>query len=50
MKVAIKGSRAMGGLDGSNGERLQRTAGCCNRADFKAPVLDNFRAEIRQAG
>ncbi len=36
----------LGELDGSTSERVQRVADCFTRAGFKAPVLENIRAEI----
>jgi 2-dehydropantoate 2-reductase len=43
----IEGERfPVGELDGSTSERVQRVADCFTRAGFKAPVLDNIRAEI----
>lgn len=43
----IEGDRfPLGELDGSNSERVQRIAASFTRAGFKAPVLDNIRAEI----
>jgi 2-dehydropantoate 2-reductase len=43
----IEGERfPLGELDGSNSERVQRVANSFTRAGFKAPVLDNIRAEI----
>lgn len=43
----IEGDRfPLGELDGSNSERVQRIANSFTRAGFKAPVLDNIRAEI----
>lgn len=43
----IEGDRfPLGELDGSASERVQRISGCFTRAGFKAPVLDNIRAEI----
>jgi 2-dehydropantoate 2-reductase len=43
----IEGERfPVGELDGSTTERVQRIADCFTRAGFKAPVLDNIRAEI----
>ncbi|MDB5860909.1 MAG: ketopantoate reductase [Ramlibacter sp.] len=43
----IEGERfPLGELDGSNSARVVRIAECFIRAGFKAPVLDNIRAEI----
>jgi 2-dehydropantoate 2-reductase len=43
----IEGDRfPVGELDGSSSERVQRVSACLTRAGFKAPVLDNIRAEI----
>ena len=43
----IEGDRfPVGELDGSTSERVQRVAACLANAGFKAPVLDNIRAEI----
>jgi 2-dehydropantoate 2-reductase len=43
----IEGDRfPVGELDGSPSERVQRVSACLTRAGFKAPVLDNIRAEI----
>ena len=43
----IEGERfPLGELDGSTSERVQRIAASFTRAGFKAPVLDNIRAEI----
>jgi 2-dehydropantoate 2-reductase len=43
----IEGERfPLGELDGSASERVLAAAGCLQRAGFKAPVLDNIRAEI----
>jgi 2-dehydropantoate 2-reductase len=43
----IEGERfPVGELDGSASERVMRISGCFTRAGFKAPVLDNIRAEI----
>ncbi len=43
----IEGERfPLGELDGSMSERVQRVSQCFTRAGFKAPVLDNIRAEI----
>ena len=43
----IEGDRfPIGELDGSGSERAQRVSQCFTRAGFKAPVLDNIRAEI----
>ncbi|OUM03736.1 2-dehydropantoate 2-reductase [Variovorax sp. JS1663] len=43
----IEGDRfPVGELDGSSSERVNRVAGCFVNAGFKAPVLDNIRAEI----
>ena len=43
----IEGDRfPLGELDGSSSERVQRIANSFIRAGFKAPVLDNIRAEI----
>ena len=43
----IEGDRfPVGELDGSNSERVNRVAQCFINAGFKAPVLDNIRAEI----
>ncbi|MFJ2991007.1 2-dehydropantoate 2-reductase [Collimonas sp. NPDC087041] len=36
----------LGELDGSSSERVTRIAACFVKAGFKAPVLDNIRAEI----
>ena len=43
----VEGDRfPLGELDGSSSERVLRIAECFTRAGFKAPVLDNIRAEI----
>jgi 2-dehydropantoate 2-reductase len=43
----IEGERfPLGELDGSMSERVNRVSECFTRAGFKAPVLDNIRAEI----
>jgi len=43
----IEGERfPVGDLDGSKSARVTRVADCFTRAGFKAPVLDNIRAEI----
>ena len=43
----IEGDRfPIGELDGSTTERATRVSQCFTRAGFKAPVLDNIRAEI----
>ena len=43
----IEGERfPLGELDGRASERVQRVAACFSGAGFKAPVLDNIRAEI----
>lgn len=43
----IEGDRfPVGELDGSSSERVSRVAACFTGAGFKAPVLDNIRAEI----
>jgi 2-dehydropantoate 2-reductase len=43
----IEGDRfPIGELDGSSSERAQRVSQCFTRAGFKAPVLENIRAEI----
>jgi len=43
----IEGDRfPVGELDGSDSERARRVSECFARAGFKAPVLDNIRAEI----
>ncbi|WP_418315091.1 2-dehydropantoate 2-reductase [Piscinibacter sakaiensis] len=43
----IEGDRfPLGELDGSSSERVQRIAACFTNAGFKAPVLDDIRAEI----
>jgi 2-dehydropantoate 2-reductase len=43
----IEGERfPVGDLDGSSNPRVTRVAECFTRAGFKAPVLDNIRAEI----
>ena len=43
----IEGDRfPVGELDGSSSERVNRISGCFTNAGFKAPVLDNIRAEI----
>jgi 2-dehydropantoate 2-reductase len=43
----IEGDRLpVGELDGSSSERVQRVSACFANAGFKAPVLDNIRAEI----
>ncbi len=43
----VEGDRfPLGELDGSSSERVQRIADSFTRAGFKAPVLDNIRAEI----
>src|SRR5882724_3021782 len=36
----------LGELDGSASERVRRVSACFTNAEFKAPVLDNIRAEI----
>jgi 2-dehydropantoate 2-reductase len=43
----IEGDRfPVGELDGSSSERVNRVSACLTHAGFKAPVLDNIRAEI----
>ena len=43
----IEGDRfPVGELDGSTSERVSRISACFTNAGFKAPVLDNVRAEI----
>ena len=43
----IEGDRfPVGELDGSSSERLNRVSACMTQAGFKAPMLDNIRAEI----
>ncbi|MDQ0073111.1 2-dehydropantoate 2-reductase [Variovorax boronicumulans] len=43
----IEGDRfPVGELDGSSSERVNRVSACFSGAGFKAPVLDNIRAEI----
>ena len=43
----VEGDRfPLGELDGSASERVQRVSACFERAGFKAPVLDDIRAEI----
>jgi 2-dehydropantoate 2-reductase len=43
----IEGDRFPGGeLDGSSSERVARVSACLTQAGFKAPVLDDIRAEI----
>ncbi len=43
----IEGERfPLGELDGLMSERVNRVSACFTRAGFKAPVLDNIRAEI----
>jgi len=43
----IEGDRfPVGELDGTSSERVNRVAACLIQAGFKAPVLDNIRAEI----
>ena len=43
----IEGDRfPVGELDGSASDRVQRVARCFTQAGFKAPVLDDIRAEI----
>jgi 2-dehydropantoate 2-reductase len=43
----IEGDRLpLGELDGSSSERVQRVSACFTKAGFKAPVLDDIRAEI----
>jgi 2-dehydropantoate 2-reductase len=43
----VEGDRfPVGELDGSSSERVQRVSDCFAHAGFKAPVLDNIRAEI----
>jgi len=43
----IEGDRfPIGELDGSSSERVQRISECFTNAGFKAPVLDNIRAEM----
>jgi 2-dehydropantoate 2-reductase len=43
----IEGDRfPVGELDGSTSDRVTRVSECFTRAGFKAPVLDNVRAEI----
>jgi 2-dehydropantoate 2-reductase len=43
----IEGDRfPVGELDGSSSDRVQRVSACFGEAGFKAPVLDNIRAEI----
>ena len=45
--VHIEGDRLpLGELDGSRSERVVRVSECLVRAGFKAPVLDDIRAEI----
>ena len=43
----IEGDRfPVGELDGASSERVNRVSACFSDAGFKAPVLDNIRAEI----
>ena len=43
----VEGDRfPVGELDGSISRRVTRVSECFTRAGFKAPVLDNIRAEI----
>jgi 2-dehydropantoate 2-reductase len=43
----IEGERfPVGELDGATSARVTRVAGCFTNAGFKAPILDNIRAEI----
>jgi 2-dehydropantoate 2-reductase len=43
----IEGDRfPVGELDGSTSDRVNRVSACFTEAGFKAPVLDNIRAEI----
>ena len=43
----IEGDRfPVGELDGSSSQRVQSVSQCFTRAGFRAPVLDNIRAEI----
>jgi len=43
----IEGDRfPVGELDGSTSDRVSKVAACFTQAGFKAPVLDNIRAEI----
>ena len=43
----VEGDRfPVGELDGSASERVNRVSACFTNAGFKAPVLDNIRAEI----
>ena len=43
----VEGDRfPVGELDGSSSERLNRVSACMTQAGFKAPMLDNIRAEI----
>jgi 2-dehydropantoate 2-reductase len=43
----VEGDRfPVGELDGSSSERVNRVSACLTYAGFKAPVLDNIRAEI----
>ncbi len=43
----VEGDRfPIGELDGSTSERVNRISACFTKAGFKAPVLDNIRAEI----
>ncbi|MDP9968054.1 2-dehydropantoate 2-reductase [Variovorax paradoxus] len=43
----IEGDRfPVGELDGSSSERVNRVSACLGATGFKAPVLDNIRAEI----
>jgi 2-dehydropantoate 2-reductase len=43
----IEGDRfPVGELDGASSERVLRVSACFSEAGFKAPVLDNIRAEI----
>lgn len=43
----VEGDRfPLGELDGTSSDRVQRIATCFERAGFKAPVLDDIRAEI----
>ncbi|MDQ0025336.1 2-dehydropantoate 2-reductase [Variovorax paradoxus] len=43
----IEGDRfPVGELDGSSSDRVNRVSACFGAAGFKAPVLDNIRAEI----
>ena len=43
----VEGDRfPIGELDGTASERVRRVSACFTNAEFKAPVLDNIRAEI----